>query len=156
MVKTAIFGHFGEKMFFNLIFFMFQDLTFTFQAKLCPLIGLKLKVQGFRTPKKHLIRIQLAKMAKYTYILTIFGPFQLLKSTMSRSYSQMTPSEPLTRPLEVNTRVRIHQVAINCEPVLSKLENKAESLTWINSGSPLKCLKLLFEKSLKSKYYKVL
>ena len=30
MVKTAFFGHFGEKNVFHLIFFMFQNQTFTF------------------------------------------------------------------------------------------------------------------------------
>ena len=57
MVKTAFFGHFGAKNIIHHDFFMFQDLTFTFQAESCPLIGLRLKVKGVRTSKKHLIRV---------------------------------------------------------------------------------------------------
>ena len=57
MVKTAYFGHFGAKNIIHHDFFMFQDLTFTVQAQSCPLIGLRLKVKGVRTSKKHLIRV---------------------------------------------------------------------------------------------------
>ena len=91
---------------------------------MCPLIGLRLKVKGVRTLKKTPNQGK-ACLNGYIYLHTHnFLPFTAPKfhqESQLISNDTVRSPNPLTRPLEVNIRVHIHLVAINCS--FTKLSN---------------------------------